>query len=130
MSSLTNLIDYRVARAKEALGEAQTLGNSTYWNGAINRLYYACYYMVDALLITHKISHKTHAGTKHQLNLHFGKTGKIQPEALKFYNEIFEDRFESDYGEFSDFTKDDFQHLFPQAEQFIHLLEKMIVSPS
>ncbi len=61
MSSLNDLVNYRIARAKEALKEAQTLGDSALWNGAIgaiNRLYYACFYIADALLISHKISHK------------------------------------------------------------------------
>jgi len=101
MSTLEDLIRYRMDRAEQTLIEAKTLGNSALWNGAINRLYYACFYIVDALLLAHKISHKTYAGTKHQLNLHFGKSGKIEPNALKFYNDLFEDRFESDYGEFS-----------------------------
>jgi uncharacterized protein (UPF0332 family) len=128
MSTLEDLVNYRMARAKETLQEAQTLGNSALWNGAINRLYYACFYMVDALLIVRKISHKTHAGTKHQLNLHFGKTKEIEAEMLKFYNDLFEDRFESDYGEFSDFNEDDFQDLFPQAQGFIQLIETKITN--
>lgn len=128
MSTLEDLIRYRMDRAEQTLIEAKTLGDSALWNGAINRLYYACFYIVDALLLAHKISHKTHAGTKHQLNLHFGKTGKIEPDVLKFYNDLFEDRFESDYGEFSNFTEDDFEYLLPQAESFIYLVRKIIVS--
>jgi hypothetical protein len=38
-ATLSELVRYRLTRAKETLGEAQTLAQSESWNGAINRLY-------------------------------------------------------------------------------------------
>ena len=45
------LINYRISRAKDTLDDAQILADKGKWNSAINRLYYAAYYAVIALLL-------------------------------------------------------------------------------
>ncbi len=62
--SIEALVKYRLQRARETLPEARTLVESGYYNAAVNRLYYACYYAVIALLAKHQISVQTHAGVK------------------------------------------------------------------
>lgn len=46
----------------------------------INRLYYACFYAVIALLIKNNISTQTHDGARTQFGLIFVKTGIIDKE--------------------------------------------------
>ena len=55
---------YRFLRAKETLKEIPYLKQQGYYNTAVNRLYYACYYAAVALLIKHEINPGTHAGVK------------------------------------------------------------------
>lgn len=38
------MVDYRLERAHSTLGEADLLYGGGYFNAAVNRLYYACYY--------------------------------------------------------------------------------------
>lgn len=45
-----SIITYRIDRAKETLTEAEYNAKGGYYNSAVNRLYYACYYAVSALL--------------------------------------------------------------------------------
>jgi uncharacterized protein (UPF0332 family) len=45
-----DLIEYHLARAKETLEDARLLAEKQRWNSATNRLYYAAYYAVTALL--------------------------------------------------------------------------------
>lgn len=68
--SIEALVRYRLQRARETLPEARTLIENSYYNAAVNRLYYACYYAVIALLAKHQISVQTHAGVKQMLGLH------------------------------------------------------------
>ena len=49
------LVTYRLNRAKETLAEVPNLRDMGYYNTAINRLYYACYYALVALLIKNHI---------------------------------------------------------------------------
>ena len=44
------LVQYRLERSVNSLDEAQYMAKGGYYNAAINRLYYACYYAVVALL--------------------------------------------------------------------------------
>ena len=46
-------INYRLQRARETLDEIKILIDNKLWNTAINRLYYACFYAVGALLVKH-----------------------------------------------------------------------------
>ncbi len=39
-------VKYRMQRAKETLVEIETLIENKFWNTAVNRLYYACFYAV------------------------------------------------------------------------------------
>lgn len=43
----------------------------------MNRLYYACYYAVTALLISNGLNATTHAGVRTMLGLKFIKTGLV-----------------------------------------------------
>lgn len=42
------LAKYRMERAKQTLEEADFLRTGEYYNAAVNRLYYACYYAATA----------------------------------------------------------------------------------
>jgi uncharacterized protein (UPF0332 family) len=45
------LIKYRLQRAESALEEAGVMADMQHWETCINRLYYACFYAVNALLL-------------------------------------------------------------------------------
>jgi uncharacterized protein (UPF0332 family) len=51
-------------RANEALEDARILANARRWNARVNRLYYACFYAVSALLPLHGFSSSKHAGVR------------------------------------------------------------------
>lgn len=53
------LATYCFKRAKETLAEIPFLKQQGYYNTAINRLYYACYYAAVALLVKHGINPST-----------------------------------------------------------------------
>lgn len=55
---------YRIEKAKETIEEVQTHIKNRYWNTAINRMYYACFYAVSALLAKGKIEVSTHTGVR------------------------------------------------------------------
>ena len=50
MHSKEDLIKYRIERAKESLDESIILSETGHWNTVANRLYYASFYAVNALL--------------------------------------------------------------------------------
>ena len=64
------LAAYRYQRAQETLAEVPFLKQQGYYNTAVNRLYYACYYAAIALLIKHGLTPGTHAGVKQLLDVY------------------------------------------------------------
>lgn len=69
-----DLVKYRLSRAWDTFDDAKILSSNGKWNSTINRLYYAAYYAVTALLIQNDIKTTTHNGTKLSFSEHFIKT--------------------------------------------------------
>ena len=80
IGSKEDLVKYRLERAKDTLDDALILSEKNKWNSTINRLYYAAYYAVMALLLQSDLMPSTHNGTKSNFTLHFIKTGIIAKE--------------------------------------------------
>ena len=120
------LVSYRLSRAKETLAEIPHLKDMGYLNTAVNRLYYACYYAVVALLIKNHIQASTHAGVKQKLGLHFVSKGLITRESNRSFSLLFERRHSSDYDDFAYATIEEVDELLPKAESFISEIERLL----
>jgi len=48
-------IKYRLERATQSFEDAMILAENGRWNSVVNRLYYACFYAVVALLLKNDI---------------------------------------------------------------------------
>lgn len=119
------LIDYRLERAHSTLGEADLLYNGGYFNAAVNRLYYACYYATTALLLSRNIETSTHNGVKTRLSMHFVRTGKLSIEHSTTFGLLFDKRHSSDYSDFAYCDAGIVELLRPRAEAFINAVEKL-----
>ena len=120
-----DLVHYRLARAVETLEEARLMFASNYLHGAANRLYYACFYAVCALLAHNNMSSGKHSGILSLFNYHFIKTQKIPISLGKFYSKLFNNRTEGDYGDMLaeiEISKED----FITAEEFIAVIREQI----
>ena len=120
------IVAYRIENAHKTLNDIPILIEHEMWNTAVNRLYYACYYVVSALLINVQIEARTHAGVRQMLALHFTKTQKLSIKLNKFYTDLFESRQSSDYADFIYFDKETVEELYSQAIIFISEIEKLI----
>lgn len=56
MGEREEIVQHRLRRAYEALEDAHILAREDRWNPCVNRLYYACFYAVSALLLRHNLS--------------------------------------------------------------------------
>ncbi len=119
-------IKYRFGRALETIGEVQTHIDNKFWNTAINRLYYACFYAVGALLALHKIEASTHAGIRQKFGEHFVKTGKVERELAKHYTELYEKRHKGDYNDFYDYDEETVLKLYPKSKEFIERIGEIL----
>ena len=116
-----DLINYRISRAKDTLDDAQILADNERWNSAINRLYYAAYYAVMALLIDSDLKPTTHNGAKSNFSEYFIKTEKIETELGRIYSQLFTWRQKGDYDDLFDFNK---EKVIPYFDPVKELIEK------
>ena len=72
----------KMARSKSTLTEINNLLQFQYYNNTINRLYYASFYAVQALLCTVDIYPKSHKGMLLMLTQHFIQTKKSLLQTL------------------------------------------------
>lgn len=80
------LINYRIQRAYETLKEAQVMMRESFYNAAVNRLYYACYYAAVSLLLKYDHQPQTHNGVKTMLGLYnpqIQKSGETKTKGSK-----------------------------------------------
>jgi len=120
------LVHYRLDRARETLEEAFLMQRERHWNACVNRLYYACFYAVTALLATKEIFSGKHSGVKSFFNRYWIKTNKISKEHGQLYNSLFENRQEGDYIDFVFFDKDSVEAWIPQVVDFIDTVTRLI----
>lgn len=120
------LVAYRFQRAQETLKEIPWLKQQGYYNTAVNRLYYACYYAAVALLIKHGINSGTHAGVKQMLGLHFVATGRLSRELGRCFSLLFERRHTSDYDDFAYSSEEEIDELMPKATAFIEAVGRLL----
>lgn len=125
-NSIKELVAYRIKRAKETLHEADLLISDSCYNAAVNRLYYACYYAVIALLVKNHIVAQTHDGVKQMFGLHFIITEKIDRKYSRFYSQLFNDRMSGDYDDFLSYDEEMLSELRPKSEEFIAVIEKVL----
>ena len=119
---IEDFIQYRIARALEALRESEILANSGHWNACVNRLYYACFYAVSALLAKYDLSSSKHSGLRSFFNRHFVKNGIIPKDIALIYNALYERRQEGDYEIYVSFKETDVRPWLRDAESFVHTI--------
>ncbi len=120
-----DMVNYRLERAYETLQEADYMTRGGYFNSAVNRLYYACFYAASALLLNRQLEATTHNGVKTLLSMNFVRTGHLTVEHGATYSLLFEKRQASDYSDFAYCDISMVNLLRPRAEAFINAVEKL-----
>lgn len=94
-----DIVAYRIERAHVALEQAKLNLKLNCLEVTANRLYYAAYYVVSALLIANRIPAHSHDGNVTQFGLNFVKTGKVDREDGKLLSHLLTMRMKGDYSD-------------------------------
>lgn len=117
------IVAYRTEKARMALDEIKKVMPLEVWGIIANRMYYALYYAVSALLTKDSHTVNTHKGALSLVNQYYVKTDILTKEDGHLFGQVFAFRQGSDYDDFIDATKEDVERLFPKVET---LVEKII----
>lgn len=114
------LARYRIKQAEESLDEARYLlsgGKSP--RSIMNRMYYAMFYSVLALLIYEPYSSSKHSGVLSYFNKNFIRNEVFDKEMGRTLNKAFELRQREDYREYSHLTALEAADFIEKAEAFV-----------
>jgi len=120
------LITYRLERARESLEEAGILLEHEYGNTFVNRLYYACFYAVSALLLTRGLSSAKHSGIRSLFHQHFVKSGLVDPELGQLYDRLFDNRQKGDYADLVRFDSNEVRDWHDEAFEFVETEQNIV----
>ncbi len=121
-----DLAKYRIEKAKETIMDARIYYEGGSSASTVNRIYYAMFYAVNALLITEGKFSVKHSGVRALFNMEFVKPGIVDVDTGKFYSEMFDARQEGDYKDFVEFNKGDIEDWLNKAEGFIDVIDKLV----
>ena len=115
----TAVVEFRLEKAERAYQQACGVVKMQYWETIANRLYYAAYNAVSALLIAYGYSAQSHSGVIHLFGQNFIKTGILSREKGKLYHDLFTMRLTGDYDDTYGLTEDDILPYMEPAKQLI-----------
>ena len=120
------IVELEIDKSKRTFAEIDILRNACLWNNIANRLYYAAFHAVTALLINSGHNVGTHQGAVVQLNKYYVKTGVLSVEDGAFYSQLQTLREKADYNCTYNATEKDVITRIKETEEFINKILSLI----
>jgi len=124
--TLKEVIRYWIEKAEDSLDSANDELKAGRLSFSVNRIYYACFYAVSAVLLQERLRFKKHSGVRAAFHKHIVKPGLISREHGQFYDELFEARQRGDYIELVHFEKGQVEKWLKQASEFVNGVKLLI----
>ena len=113
------IVNLEKEKALNTFAEMDVLRQAGLWNNIANRLYYAAFHAVSALLIHDQHNVGTHQGAVIMLHQYYVTTGLLSKADGAFYSQLQTMREKSDYNCTYNATEEDTAPRIEQTKQFI-----------
>ena len=120
------VIQLEIEKAKSIFNQINELAYLGYWDNIANRLYYALFHAVSALLIYDKHSVGTHKGAVALFGQHYVKTGVFSLSDGRLYSQLQTMREKSDYNCTYEMTEEEVAPKISPAKLLIERIENFI----
>ena len=114
--------------AEETLEAADILFREDHFRDAVNRAYYAVFYVAEALLNEKDLRFKKHGTVHGSFSQHFVKTGIFDSKYHKLLTRSFGQRMLGDYDEVTKFSPDEVIEIIGQAGEFLQVAKNYLAS--
>ncbi len=115
-------------KAEKALAAARREYEAEDFDLVMNRIYYACFYALSAVLLRENKTFSKHAGIRSALHQDLIRTGTVASEYGRFYDEAFDARQEADYGAVTRFDAASVLSSIRQAERFVSEMRRLLTT--
>ena len=116
------MVELEIERAEKIVQQFAVLQEQKFWDTLVNRMYYAIFHAVSALLIHNAIQVHTHRGALIAFNKEFVRTGVFSAEEGHLFSQLEGLRERGDYNCFIDATEEE---IVPMIEPLKALIEKI-----
>jgi uncharacterized protein (UPF0332 family) len=123
-TSLIDLSNHRLSKAKEALRQSEILLNNTGYDGSVNRSYYAIFNAIRSLLALISLDSRKHSGVISFFDRYYVKTGIIEKEFSHIIHSAFDIRQVTDYEDYIIPTSEQAKQQFDNATKLFKEVEK------
>jgi len=120
------LVRYRLARTRESIAEAALLFANDHVRTAVNRLYYACFYAVSALLLAEGYSSPKHSGVRALFDRHWIIPERLPKHMGRLYRRLFDARQKGDYADVVAFDRAEVSAWVSETETFVEQVARSV----
>ena len=114
------------SKVEQTIEEAHIAMSGESWSMAANRIYYACFHAITALLVKDEHPVGTHLGTKINFGKYYVQQGLASPEQGRLFSQLASLREKSDYDIYVKATKEDVQKYYPEALALVEHIKKLL----
>jgi len=97
-----------------------------FYNTAINRLYYSCFHVTSAFLLSKNFAPKTHSGAGTLLQKEFVQKGLFDLQHASLFSKLMNERHESDYGDYLIIDEKDIDEFLEPSKQYVGYVSKLV----
>lgn len=120
------LVTLELEKVGKTLDEMEIQLRNNLWGMAANRLYYALFHAVSALLISDHHEVGTHRGAVNKFSLFYVKTGIFTAADGKLYSQLQQLREDGDYNCSIDVDQSDISEKIKPARELIERIKQYI----
>lgn len=120
------MVELEIERAEKITEQFDTLREQQYWDTLVNRMYYAAFHAVSALLIHNALHVHTHRGALIAFNKEFVRTGLFTQEEGHLFSQLEGLRERGDYNCFVDATEEEIVPLIEPLKALIGKIKSAI----
>ncbi|MCC6289455.1 MAG: HEPN domain-containing protein [Chitinophagaceae bacterium] len=128
MTQKTEAIQLKLKKAQALLAEVDIQIQNRFYGTAINRLYYSCYHITKALLLTQDLVPKTHSGVATILYQHFVVNGNFDKSHAAFFSKLMHERIDDDYSDFLVSEYNEIAEFIEPAKAYVSYVDSLLSS--
>ena len=120
------MVEFEIEKAHRLIDQFPILENAKLWDTLANRVYYAVFHAVTALLIKNGLHAESHQGVSVLFSKHFIKEGLIDAEYGRLFARLENMREKSDYTCLFETTEDEVMPMIPKAKELVAIIEGLV----
>lgn len=124
--NLKAVVQYWMEKADDSLEAAEDELKAGRFSFSVNRIYYAFFYAVSAILLQLKLRFSKHSGVRSAFHQYLVKPGQVSHEHGQLYDELFEARQRGDYIELVRFEKQQVEDWLQKGKEFVREVKSLI----